>query len=367
MRPPRPSFAVVLAVLSVRIILAVGGEASAGDASQAKYFDYMASTTGSGLGACLRRQRDQGYDRWTPGRPMYVTLAGIEGSGHHLFAPVFHAVFGTDGGRARSLRRPASSRQDAPRNVFVNEVKTLMWPTGKKRDVETGILDAATLLEALAGEPKHYAPLFTAGDPVAPATAFAGVGPGNRSALAAALRRVTKERVRLFNGGGSHPFGQPRSPYRFPDLLTLAHLDGPRSDAPRAPPAAAASMAGSVAQTGLGAIDVRVVFFYRNATDAVVSVLRRGFAEDLEVWRGWARAGRRCPGGGGGAGLGGGGAGGGGGGDGGGGGGVVGSSDVGTDAGLVERHRKSARACACHGRRSTKPAPFRPHPAQKGI
>jgi len=220
---------------------------------------------------------------------MYVTVGGVEGSGHHLFASALHGAFdnskdafdeASSVGEVLPLHeydqkpQQRGRNKEAPRTYFVNEVHSQMWPPGRHRDIETGISEPLELLAQMRKNPKAYGPLF---DPKALSSALrakknkaaaaahtgeGGVngGSGVPAAAAAALLPLTKERVRLFNGGGSHPFGQPRSPYRFADLVATEQLHSQHH-----------------------LLDVRAVFFYRNATDAVLSVLRRGFASEVEL------------------------------------------------------------------------------------
>jgi hypothetical protein len=189
---------------------------------------------------CLQQQQDHGFERWTRDKPMYMTFGGVEGSGHHLFASVFHATFGQRGGKHMNHNFSSFVEEGThTHNYYTNEVLSHMWPLDKKK-TEVGIMSPAVLEDQLKKNVKIYDHLFE------------GVGSD---------RKFSSKPVRFVNGGGSHPFGNPRTPYRFVDLITLGQLDWniPHS------------------------LDVRVVFFYRNATDAVLSVLRRGFATEVEI------------------------------------------------------------------------------------
>jgi hypothetical protein len=234
-----------------------------------RYYEFMErqyqAVGHASLGPCLREQRDRGPADWVRGGgPMYVALAGVEGSGHHLFSPVFRGASDADGvrrkrpsanGNATAPQLPASLNHTAARNVFVNEVHSFMWPEDRK-DLQVGLMNPHTLLRALWRNSKHYSDLFANAPPL-PGPRNARDDGAESDAGAAPPLRLTRERLRLFNGGGSHPFGQPRSPWRFPDLWALQRLNGQ--------------------------LDVRTVFLYRNASAAALSVLRRGFAADVEV------------------------------------------------------------------------------------
>jgi len=234
-----------------------------------RYYEYMErqyrAAGHSNSGPCLREQRERGPAEWVQGGgPMYVGLAGVEGSGHHLFAPVFRGASDTDGVKrkrenvknaAASLSKlPTSGNNTGAHNVFVNEVHSFMWPEDRK-NLEVGLMDPQVLLRALWRNTKHYSDLF---DNAPPNSKLSKDDSAKREVnVEGPTPLLTRKRVRFFNGGGSHPFGQPRNPWRFPDMWALRCLENE--------------------------LDVRTVFLYRNASAASLSVLRRGFADDLEV------------------------------------------------------------------------------------
>ena len=249
--------------------LVVTAAAVASSAHLKRYYEYMErqyrEAGHSNSGPCLREQRKRGPAEWVQrGGPMYVGLAGVEGSGHHLFAPVFRGASDTDGVKrkresvknaAASLSKlPTSGNNTGAHNVFVNEVHSFMWPEDRK-NLEVGLMDPQVLLRALWRNTKHYSDLF---DNAPPNSKLSKDDSAKREVnVEGPTPLLTRKRVRFFNGGGSHPFGQPRNPWRFPDMWALRCLENE--------------------------LDVRTVFLYRNASAASLSVLRRGFADDLEV------------------------------------------------------------------------------------
>ena len=234
-----------------------------------RYYEYMEhqyrAVGHSSLGPCLREQNERGPAEWVQGGgPMYVALAGVEGSGHHLLAPVFRGASDSDGVRrkhegakntdaSRSKLPTSGNHTRAHSNVFVNEVHSFMWPEERK-NLEVGLMNPQDLMQALWRNTKHYSDLFENVPPNSNVAKDDGANEGIKPEDL--VPHLTRQRIRLFNGGGSHPFGQPRSPWRFPDLWALRRLEKE--------------------------LDVRTVFLYRNASAASLSVLRRGFADDLE-------------------------------------------------------------------------------------
>jgi hypothetical protein len=255
-------------------------------ANQLTYFNAMEQSQAQSGGVflrgetCLKQQQKLGFQPWKAGRPMYVTVGGVEGSGHHLFASALHAAFDDaksvyNEATTASLQEPTTNekkrqqhRSSSSRTYFTNEVHSQMWPVGRHRDIDTGIEEPLELLAQMRKNLKAYGPLFDQeglrgallNKDKASVTGASGEGGGGGGAASHQPPPIplTSERVRLFNGGGSHPFGQPRSPYRFPDLVATEQLDSKEQ-----------------------LLDVRAIFFYRNATDAVLSVLRRGFASEV--------------------------------------------------------------------------------------